>query len=82
MGEGTQSIRARIEQIVGDYLGARIAASAVRLAAITWAHHDPDDLKPEDMPAMRRGLEPMLRTFLGTEVTAVVLKRVEEEVRA
>jgi hypothetical protein len=29
---------------------------------------------------MRRGLEPMLRTFLGAEVTTVVLKRVDEEV--
>jgi hypothetical protein len=81
MSEGA-GVRARIELIVAEYLGARIAASAVRLAAINWAHHDPEELKVEDLPAMRRGLEPMLRTFLGAEVTAVVLRRMDREVGA
>jgi hypothetical protein len=75
-------IRSRLEAVVTEYLGARTAASAVRLAATTWAHREPDQLRAEDFPAVRRGLEPMLRTFLGTEVTAVVLRRLDQEVVA
>ncbi len=73
-------IRSRLEAVVTEYLGARTAVSAVRLAATAWAHREPDQLRPEDLPAVCRGLEPMLRTFLGAEVTAVVLRRVDEEV--
>ena len=79
MGDG---FRSRIEAVITEYLGARTAASAVRLAATSWAHRDPEQLRAEDLPAVRRGLEPMLRTFLGAEVTAAVLARLEEEVRA
>lgn len=79
MGDG---IRSRIEAVVTEYLGARTASTAVRLASTAWAHREPEQLRPEDLPAVRRGLEPMLRTFLGAEVTAVVLRRLDEEVRA
>ena len=82
MPNGVAGIRSRIEAVVKEYLGADTAASVVRLAATSWAHREPDQLRAEDLPAVRRGLEPMLRTFLGAEVTAVVLRRLDEEVRA
>lgn len=82
MAIGPGGFRSRIEAIVAEYLGAHTAGSAVRLAATSWAHRSPEDLQAEDLPAVRRGLEPMLRTFLGAEVTAVVLRRFDEEVRA
>jgi len=81
MAQGVAGIRTRIEAVVTEYLGAKTAASAVRLAATTWARRDPDQLRAEDLPAVRRGLEPMLRTFLGGEVTAVVLRRLDQEVQ-
>ncbi len=80
MATVADGIRSRIEAVVTEYLGARTAASAVRLASTAWAHREPDQLRPEDVPALCRGLEPMLRTFLGAEVTAAVLRRLEEEV--
>ena len=80
MGTAPAWMRQRIETIVAEYLGAKTASSAVRLAATSWVHRPPDELRPEDLPTLRRGLEPMLRTFLGAEVTAVVLKRVDDEV--
>jgi hypothetical protein len=80
MVTGPAGMRERIEAIVAEYLGARTASSAVRLAATSWVHRPPDELRREDFPAMRRGLEPMLKTFLGAEVTALVLKRVDDEV--
>ncbi len=81
MATVADGIRSRIEAVVTEYLGARTAASAVRLASTAWAHREPDELRPEDLPAVRRGLEPMLRTFLGAEVTELVLRRLDEEVR-
>jgi hypothetical protein len=80
MASGAGGIGSRIEAVVTEYLGPRTAASAVRLAATSWVHRDPDQLRIEDLPALRRGLEPMLRTFLGAEVTAVVLRRLDQEV--
>jgi hypothetical protein len=80
MDIGLGGVHERIQAIVAEYLGAKTAASAVRLAATSWVHRPPDQLRREDLPAMRRGLEPMLRTFLGAEVTAVVLQRVDQEV--
>jgi hypothetical protein len=82
MAGGPGSFRVRMEAIVAEYLGARTAGSAIRLAATSWAHRDPDALRAEDLPALRRGLEPMLRTFLGAEITGVVLRRLDEEGRA
>ncbi len=80
MAMGAAGLSSRIEAVVTEYLGARTAASAVRLAATSWAKRDPEHLRVEDLPALRRGLEPMLRTFLGAEVTAVVLRRLDQEV--
>jgi hypothetical protein len=80
MAPGGTGMRERIERVVAEYVGPKTAASAVRLAATSWVRRPPNELRREDLPTMRRGLEPMLRTFLGAEVTTVVLKRVDEEV--
>jgi hypothetical protein len=82
MASGAAGLASRIEAVVTEYLGARTAASAVRLASTSWAHREPEQLRVDDLPALRRGLEPMLRTFLGAEVTAVVLRRLDQEVHA
>jgi len=82
MAEAARRLRVRLEALLAEYLGARTAASAVRLASTSWARRDPDLLRAEDMPAVKRGLEPILRTFLGAEVTATVLQRLGEGVKA
>ena len=81
MAGASDGYGARIRSIIGEYLGASTAEKAVRLAAATWVHREPDALRVEDLPAMRRGLEPMLCVFLGAEVTKAVLGRIDQEVR-
>jgi hypothetical protein len=80
MVSGPSAFRQQVESIIAEYLGARTAESAVRIASTTWTKRDLTQLTKADLPALRSGLAPMLKTFLGAEVTAVILARLDAEV--
>ncbi len=76
----TGIVKDQVEAILAEYLGRQTAATAVRIAARTWLRIEPEAVLPTQLPVLRQGLEPMLKTLRGAQVAAALLDRLAREV--
>lgn len=79
-GETTR-VKDRVEAILAERLGARTAATAVRIASRMWLRAEPETLQEEQLLGLTHGLAPLLEKLLGPDLARATLDRVLRDAR-
>ena len=76
------SIADQIAEKMLPYLGPHNAKNAVKTFARRVFWRTQDTLTAEDMPALLKGMRPMLRTLVGEDSAESVLQAIQREVKS
>jgi len=71
-----------VETLLTEYLDPRTAANMVKIASRMWLRAEPETLVPAQVLGLSHGLEPMLRTVVGDDLSRAILERVVREATA